>query len=1038
MHFSSIRVLILSMFATCLLAGQNAPAPTDAGQPANAPSIAATGAATLRGTIKDPSGAVLPGAAVTLTDSDNGTRTVTSNSDGNYVFRQVPSGIYSLSTTFAGMQQGTPIAVSLSDGKATSANIVMNVQTQKQEVTVTDTTANVISTEASNNASALVLKPEDLDALPDDPDDLQADLTALAGPSAGPGGSQVFIDGFTGGRLPPKASIREIRINSNPFSAEFEKLGYGRIQIFTKPGTDRFHGQGYYTISDDVWNSRNPFLSVNPPFRTQLFGGNVSGPVGKKASFFVDVERRNIDDNGIINATIPNATFTSSSPFQNYYATPQRRTTVSPRLDYQLGASNTLSFRYGYLSNDHVVTGIGSFNVPPLTIGDISYPSTGYGSSSVEQTFQAVDTAVLSPKAVNETHFQFDRTSMSYVSQSTAPSLSVAQSFTAGGSGYSAVTPAGTFGGSEDIQNDYEFQNYTSLTQGAHSMKFGIRIRASELYNSSPKGFNGSYIFNGGSFPALDANLNPIAGQMVNLLSINQYLITEQLFTKGLSSQQITGLGYGPSKYTVNAGNPNIGFYQLDFGPFIQDDWRVRPNLTVNFGLRWESQTNINDRNDWAPRVGFAWSPDGKGGKGRPKTVIRGGWGYFYERFDIDNVLTAYRYNQSLNGQTSYTQNFLQGNCGAVTGGLTPCPAVYDAGFNTYLDPSLLTAQASQRYQIDSNLKAPRLMQAALSVERQLFSHTTVNANYVYSRGTHELRTVDINAPLPTPGDLPPGAQNSTVPIVRPYGNSVGDIYNFESDGIFKQNQLILGVNSQVGRWLRLFSRYSYSNAHSDTDGLSSLPSNPYNFAQDWGRSVLNISHNLFLGGSLSAKWGLRFSPFFIAHTGTPYNITTGTDLFLQGNGSPTARPGLANGPGPGTVDTPYGYLITDPVVAATGTSNVIARNAAVGPGYVGLNLRVSKTWGFGTTKFQGPSGGARAGGGGRGYRGMGASTEHRYNLTLGVNARNIFNHENLNTPNGAITSAYFLQSTGITGGYGAQSTASNQRRLDIQLRFSF
>jgi hypothetical protein len=1053
MGFSGIKAAVIGMLVAGLLAGQNAGITQT---PANPAQIANNGSAVVRGTVKDATGAIIPGATVTLTDSDNATRTVTSGGDGSYAFRGVPAGIYSVSTTFAGMQQKTPLAVSVSDAQSATANVVMSVQTQKQEVTVTDSTTNVISTEAANNASALVLKPEDLDALPDDPDDLQADLSALAGPSAGPGGNQVYIDGFTGGRLPPKASIREIRINSNPFSAEFDKLGYGRIQIFTKPGSDKFHGQGYYTISDDVWNSRNPFLSVNPPFRTQLFGGNVSGPLGKNASFFIDVERRNIDDNGIINATIPDPTFTSSSRYQNYYSTPQRRTTVSPRLDYQLGANNTLSFRYGYLANDHIVSGITAFNLPALNVGNIDYPSTGYSSSSPEHTFQVVETAVLSPKAVNEVHFQFDRTSMNSVSQSTAPSLSVAQSFTAGGSGYSAVTPAGTFPASTDVQNGYELRDYASLTLGAHSMKFGIRIRATDLYDSSPKGFNGSYIFNGGSFPALDSNLNPIAGQMVNLLSIDQYLLTEQLFAKGLSSQQITGMGYGPSKYTVTAGNPSISFYQLDFGPFIQDDWKVRPNLTVNFGLRWESQTNINDKNDWAPRVGFAWSPDAKGGNGRSKTVIRGGWGYFYDRFAITNVETAYRYNQSANAQTSYTENFLQGNCGVPMGSQTPCPAYYDAGFDTYINPSLLTAEASQRYQIDSSLKAPRLMQTALSIERQLFSHTTLNANYVYSRGTHELRTVDINAPVPTAGNLPPGSQNSTAPIIRPYGNGIGDIYNFESDGTFKQNQIMVGVNSQIGRWLTLFSRYSYANAHSDTDGLATLPSNPYNFAQDWGRSILNVQHNLFFGGSMTTKWGLRFSPFLVAHTGTPYNITTGPDLFLQGNGTPTARPGLASGPGPGIVESPYGYLIADPLVAPVGTSNVIARNAAFGPGFVGLNLRVSKTWGFGTTKFSGASGGSHArgggggGGGGRGGRGgggfsggrgmggSGESTEHRYNLTLSVNARNILNHENLNTPNGAMTSGYFLQSTGITGGYGAESTASNQRRLDLQLRFSF
>ena len=122
----------------------------------------------------------------------------------------------------------------------------------------------------------------------------------------------------------------------------------------------------------------------------------------------------------------------------------------------------------------------------------------------------------------------------------------------------------------------------------------------------------------------------------------------------------------------------------------------------------------------------------------------------------------------------------------------------------------------------------------------------------------------------------------------------------------------------------------------------------------------------------------------------------------------------------------------------------MIPRNYATGPGYIGLNLRLSKTWGFGTTKFQGPSGGARSNqGGGHGhgggfFGGPGEGSEHRYNVILSVNVRNILNHENLNTPNGALTSPYFLESTGITGGYGAEATASNQRRMDIQLRFLF
>jgi hypothetical protein len=980
----------------------------------------------VRGTIKDDTGGVIPGATVTLSDENGTAQTTTSGPSGTYAFRHVAPGTYTVTTTYSGMQQQNATIVSVSAESGATANIVMTVQAQKQELTVTDTADNTVTTEPSNNATALVLKQEDLDALPDDPDDLQTDLQALAGPSAGPGGNQIYIDGFTGGRLPPKESIREIRINSNPFSAEFEKLGYGRIQIFTKPGSDKFHGQGYYHISDGIWNSRNPFLSVNPPFRTQMFGGNVSGPLGRHASFFVDAERRHIDDNGIINATIPTSDFLGYQPEQNFYSTPQRRTTVSPRVDYQLGANNTLSLRYEFLENDHVVTGIGSFNLPQTTIGNIVFPSTGYASSITEHSVHVVETAVLSAKAVNETHFRYDRENTSYKSQSNAPGLFVSQSFVSGGAGYTSLDHPSSY----NLDNGFELQNYTSLTWGTHTTKVGARIRTDSLDNVSPKGFNGEYQFLGGPGfpylgPALQPGLTPNKNGTVSLLSIDQYLATVQLLDAGYSSEQITSMGYGPSKYTVNTGNPALGFYQLDFGPFIQDDWRVKPNLTLSLGLRWETQTNIPDHSDWAPRLGFAWSPDAKGGSGRAKTVIRGGWGMFYDRFDISDVETAYRYNQS--NQQAYTLDR---------------PAIFDATFSTPIpiaDLTSATTNAAQRYQIDSHLQVPRLMQTAIGVERQLFSHTTVSVNFMNSRGTHELRTVDINAPYPVPGQLPPSAQgNSNNVCCRPFGN-IGDIYDYQSDGIFKQTQVLVNVNSQVGKWLTLFGRYSHSTAHSDTDGLGTLPANPYNFAADWGRSKLDVGHTLFFGGSIAARWGLRFSPFLVAHTGTPFNITTGTDLFLQGQGTPTARPSVVDTALPSFIDTPYGILNPVPLVAPPGTSNMIERNAGEGPGFFGLNLRVSKTWGFGTTHFKGQVGGARAGGGGyRGFRGFGESTEHRYNLTLSASARNIFNHENLNTPNGAIISPFFLESTGITGGFGAESTASNQRRIELQLRFAF
>ena len=178
---------------------------------------------------------------------------------------------------------------------------------------VTAQTAQV-SVDADSNASSTVIKGKDLDALSDDPDELSSELTALAGPSAGPNGGQIYVDGFTGGQLPPKSSIREIRINQNPFSAEYDRLGYGRVQIFTKPGTDKLHGFFQMSGNASSFNTGNPLLNANlspgqtpitqPPYHTIFMFGDVSGPLASNSSFTLGGSHRSIQDNSIVNATV--------------------------------------------------------------------------------------------------------------------------------------------------------------------------------------------------------------------------------------------------------------------------------------------------------------------------------------------------------------------------------------------------------------------------------------------------------------------------------------------------------------------------------------------------------------------------------------------------------------------------------------------------------------------------------------------------------------------------------------------------------------
>ena len=231
---------------------------------------------------------------------------------------RIQQGRYSLQASAPSLFLRQPARISLKAGVQT-LNISLTVATEKQEVTVAENAGPTVSTEAANNASALVLTGSDLDALSDNPDDLLADLQALAGPAAGPSGGSIFIDGFSGGELPPKNEIREIRINQNPFSPEYDKLGFGRIEIFTKPGTDKFRGSAGYNFANDFWNSRNPYAAQRAPFRLNELSGALSGPINKRVSFNLNLVREMVDNGNVINAVTLNPQTLVAGPFTDTF-----------------------------------------------------------------------------------------------------------------------------------------------------------------------------------------------------------------------------------------------------------------------------------------------------------------------------------------------------------------------------------------------------------------------------------------------------------------------------------------------------------------------------------------------------------------------------------------------------------------------------------------------------------------------------------------------------------------------------------------------
>ena len=980
------------------------------------------GTGAVRGVITDQSGAVVPGARVTVTGPGAVARTATSGNDGVYLVNGLARGRYVVRTAVPGLTQTEPASVEIS-GAVVTLDVTLRLVLEKQEITVEEQSAGQVNTDASSNASSIVVTGDALDALSDDPDDLQADLAALAGPAAGPSGAQIFIDGFSAGDavLPAKSSIREIRINQNPFAPEFDAIGFGRTEILTKPGTDRFRGAVGFNYGNDTFNSRNPYAQQKAPFDLKEYSGNIGGALNRHASFFLDVSHRKIDNGSVVNAvTLDPKTFAIISPYTQIFSSPGLRQRISPRVDYQINQTNTLTFRYGLTRTDTKEGGVGGFNLD----------TRASSSLLTEHAYQVVETAILNAHAVDETRFQFLRQHDKQDAAQRSVGINVPGAFNGGGPN----NPANGF-----IHHHYEFQNYIMLAVGSHAVKGGIRLRAVQVYDTSAQNFDGVYIFGGAYGPVLNgAGQALVPGIACNpatpgsncqtISSIEQYRRTLLFGAARKTPAEIRQLGGGATQFTLARGKPLAMVGQTDIGLFLGDDWRLRPNFTFTYGLRYETQTNIADHTDFSPRIGFAWAPGSKG-RGRAKTVVRGGFGMFYERLNEQNTLLAERFD-GINQQQFTILN----------------PDTFP------LIPTVLPGASSTRRIIASSMRAPYVLQSAIGMERQLPHNTTVAITYTTSRGAHQLLSRNINAPLT---GTYTGIAGSGV---YPYGVTSGPIYEIESAGIYRQHLVVVNVNSRLNRKVTLFGYYTFNRARSNTDGVNTFPANQYSQAGEYGPAGSDIHNRGNIGGTVSSLWNLRFSPLIVMQSGSPFDIITSQDIF--GSTVNTARPSLASDPNrTGVVRTSYGALNPNPLPGET----ILGRNAGRGPGQFAVDLRMARTFSLrrergakGISAAQaeaaGPARPAVTAGPGTGRRGVGgfgddlgttggggaAAGRRNYNLTVSVAGRNILNHVNQGPIVGNVNSPLFGRSNQIAGGFGAFGGSASNRRIEFQLRLGF
>ncbi|MGC2647332.1 MAG: carboxypeptidase regulatory-like domain-containing protein, partial [Candidatus Sulfotelmatobacter sp.] len=775
-----------------------------------------------------------------------------------------------------------------------------------------------------------------------------------------------------------------------PFSAEYDKLGYGRIEVFTKPGTDKFHGQLQVNGNDSAFNSPNPFGGANQPgYDSTQFSGSVGGPINKKSSFFFDFQRRNINDLSAVNAvTLDPATLTEV-PVVEAVPYPRHRTNLTPRIDYQLSKNNTLTVRYQYYRDTENNDGIGQFTLP----------SQAYDSDSTEHTLQISDTQVIGAKIVNELRFQYLRELDNQLAQSTEPTLNILGSFDGGGNNQQNIL---------DHQDHYELQNYTSIIRGNHTVKFGARLRGIRDANSQTSGFNGEFTFSSLLPDAQEAACVPAPGSAPCPISYATAIQNMGNTTVPIATQ-----------LTYTRGSPPLVVGNFDAGLYYQDDWKVRSNITLSYGLRFETQTGISDHADWAPRFGFAWGVGGKSAP--PKVVLRGGFGIFYDRFLEAQILEAER----LNGITQ--EQFVIDN--------PQCPSLTDFSSCT----GAVVPATPTTYQISPRLHAPYTLQTAISVERQLTKVSTLNVTYLNSRGFDQLLTINADAPFPGT----PCSPACAVPTAN--------LYRYVSEADFRQNQLIANTNWRVGSKVQFFGYYVLNYANSDTSGVSSFPSNSYNISADYGRASFDIRNRFFLAGSFALPYNFRLSPFMVLSSGSPFDITTRNDL--NNDSIFNDRPGLVSTatcpssvtltPTSNTYCTPLGTFNATP----TAGEKLVPINYAIGPSHAVVNLRLTRTFGFGP-KSSGPTGtqghGGPGGGGhghgplfGGGPMGIPSGSDRRYNLTFGVSARNVFNKVNFGNPSGILGSRFFDTSNGLASN-GPFSNGAANRRIDLIATFNF
>jgi hypothetical protein len=725
----------------------------------------AQNSASLEVIVKDPTGALISKAQVQLIKNGKVQSLSSTNQRGEAHFNKLNAGRYQVHIEAAGFKALDLEDVDLTGGSQ-RREVTLEIDAIKVDVDVEEE-ARVRNTNPNGPAFSNVLTPEQIAQLPDDPDEFENAINQLAGP-----GAQIRVNGFRGGKLPPKSQIREIRFRMNPYAPENHDAGFGLVDITTKPGVNAWHGSFNFGFRDESLNGRQVFAPFRGPEQQRRFGLSMDGPIWKnRTSLFINADGSLFFDARPIFATLPDGTLSDLA------YRPSRRLNLDARLEHALTKTHTSRFQFQRNASAQDNLGVGDFDLA----------ARGYSQDQTEYIARLGDSGVFGKKFFNEMRLQARWLQTESRSVSLGQTILVPGSFNDGSAQRS--------GGRRQL--DFELSDNVDYALEKHGLRFGGQLET-------------------GGYRSNDRT-NPFGTfQFADLAS----------YEAGL-----------PTQYTQRLGDPTVRYRQYQFGWYVQDDFRVRKNLTISYGARHEFQNHVPGKFNIAPRLGLVWSPKKNG-----SITIRGGAGIFYD------WLAAQTFEQTLRVDGQRQRDLVIANPGY--------PNPFSGGMQTVLPPS--------RIQTDPDLQIPYIIQSSIGVETNPFKLFRLTTNYQYQRGVHLLHGRNLNAPIPGLG--------------RP-DSTAGNITNIESSAYQSSHRLMMGIGpAKFVQGLFWNINYLLMKNTNEADSPFSLPSNNFNLRADRGPSASDLRH--LISGFISKRlpMGLSISTIFQATSALPYNITTGFD----------------------------------------------------------------------------------------------------------------------------------------------------------------